>query len=116
MSDLERELEELRRFRDSAQTESNRDVELRRLMRTVGEYVCSRWPGDPKQRGRKLLEEAAELSVNLSDQWRMKQYGLQHVSDEIGDVLIVLASICHMLRIDPGKAMADKFSEVQSKK
>ncbi len=109
------EIRELRKQRDELHAHNNKALFARRLAKEAGEYCLAKWGRDYKKRGRKLLEESAELMVSLSDEWKLKQYGKISASNEIGDVQIVLWSIGELLGVDVNEAALRKFNEVREK-
>lgn len=81
--------------------------------RTIGEWHERTFGDcDPSRIGRKLLEEAAELTVAI------KERGYADCPDvrgEIADVAIALAAIAHRCGVDIQDCVAEKFKRVEKK-
>lgn len=112
---VEQEVEHLRKQVSELQAHNNRALFAKRLATEAGEYCLAKWGKDYKARGRKLLEEAAELMVRLSNEWELKQHGKSKAAEEIGDVQIVLWSIAQLLELDATECAAAKFKQVVAK-
>lgn len=112
---IEQEVEHLRKQVSDLQAHNNQALAAKRIVALAGDYCLDKWGRDYKARGRKLLEESAELMVRLSNEWELKQHGKKAVCEEIGDVQIVLWSIARLLEVDATECALDKFPQVVAK-
>lgn len=106
---------ELRAMRDRMQRESNKALEQTRFFAEAGEALTEKYGGDLKARGRKLLEESAELMIEIANEWKLKQCGMEAARREVGDVLLVLCTIAYRINADPVECGREKFAEVMKR-
>lgn len=106
---------ELRAQRDRMHRESNRALEQTRFFAEAGKALTEKYGGDLKARGRKLLEESAELMSEIANEWKLKQCGTEAARREVGDVLLVLCTIAYRLNCEPVECGKEKFAEVMKR-
>lgn len=106
---------ELRAQRDRMHRESNKALEQTRFFAEAGKALTEKYGGDLKARGRKLLEESAELMVEIANEWSLKQRGMEAARKEIGDVLLVLCTIAYRLNFVLIECGKEKFAEVMKR-